>query len=326
MKKAFTLIELLVVIAIIAILAAILFPVFAQAKVAAKNAAGISNQKQIGLSVILYSADYDDLLPRQDGCQLNSSLNPAFNVQPANTDPTPWCNGTNGFTFRMNHFSWQKWVLPYMKNRQIFEHHGRGRNDASTPSCPGGQWSQCGQYTGSYAINLGLTGALNTWNRPPTASNSLRESPIGGSITNLGNPSATMLLMEIGNPAIAFAPTATVAGNTAAVQTNWPAAVREIWAREFFQWTTCTGVAGADAEVNRGQVNAQRVYGNGITIGFADGSARRINPNDFLARTPTAAEFAIPTNNQCGFTGGTIQVSAAPNWNALSYPFWGMGQ
>jgi prepilin-type N-terminal cleavage/methylation domain-containing protein len=61
-KKAFTLIELLVVIAIIAILAAILFPVFAQAKAAAKNAATISNLKQIGTSGYLYSNDYDDVV------------------------------------------------------------------------------------------------------------------------------------------------------------------------------------------------------------------------------------------------------------------------
>lgn len=63
MKKAFTLIELLVVIAIIAILAAILFPVFAQAKVAAKKAVAISNVKQLGVGVALYLADADDTYP-----------------------------------------------------------------------------------------------------------------------------------------------------------------------------------------------------------------------------------------------------------------------
>ena len=63
MKKAFTLIELLVVIAIIAILAAILFPVFAQAKAAAKNTACLSNGKQIGTAVKIYLADYDDTMP-----------------------------------------------------------------------------------------------------------------------------------------------------------------------------------------------------------------------------------------------------------------------
>ena len=59
-NRAFTLIELLVVIAIIAILAAILFPVFAQAKLAAKTTASLSNMKQIGLGNQLYYNDYDD--------------------------------------------------------------------------------------------------------------------------------------------------------------------------------------------------------------------------------------------------------------------------
>lgn len=62
-SKAFTLIELLVVIAIIAILAAILFPVFAQAKEAAKKATCTSNLKQLGTAWYLYLGDYDDRMP-----------------------------------------------------------------------------------------------------------------------------------------------------------------------------------------------------------------------------------------------------------------------
>ncbi len=71
-RRAFTLIELLVVIAIIAILAAILFPVFARAKEAANRSACLSNMKQIGLAMELYLGDFDDRLP--DRRDLKTSL------------------------------------------------------------------------------------------------------------------------------------------------------------------------------------------------------------------------------------------------------------
>ena len=90
--KAFTLIELLVVIAIIAILAAILFPVFAQAKMAAKKSQGIAHVKQLGTANILYMADFDDnfvLASRTDG-------------------------GTN------TQFIWMFMIYPYTKNLDIF--------------------------------------------------------------------------------------------------------------------------------------------------------------------------------------------------------------
>jgi prepilin-type N-terminal cleavage/methylation domain-containing protein/prepilin-type processing-associated H-X9-DG protein len=62
-RRAFTLIELLVVIAIIAILAAILFPVFAQARMKARAVSCISNLKQIGTGILMYAQDYDERFP-----------------------------------------------------------------------------------------------------------------------------------------------------------------------------------------------------------------------------------------------------------------------
>lgn len=65
-KRGFTLIELLVVIAIIAILAAILFPVFAKAREAARKTQCLSNNKQIGLGIGMYTQDYDEMYPSID--------------------------------------------------------------------------------------------------------------------------------------------------------------------------------------------------------------------------------------------------------------------
>lgn len=62
-RNGFTLIELLVVIAIIAILAAILFPVFAQAREKARQTMCLSNSRQMGLAVQMYTQDYDEVLP-----------------------------------------------------------------------------------------------------------------------------------------------------------------------------------------------------------------------------------------------------------------------
>jgi prepilin-type N-terminal cleavage/methylation domain-containing protein len=62
-QRGFTLIELLVVIAIIAILAAILFPVFAQAREKARQTSCLSNEKQLGTAISMYVQDYDETYP-----------------------------------------------------------------------------------------------------------------------------------------------------------------------------------------------------------------------------------------------------------------------
>src|SRR5258708_39121811 len=82
-KRAFTLIELLVVIAIIAILAAILFPVFAQARASARAISCLSNTKQFSLGVLMYLQDYDEMIPRLD----NNKWDVAPNWGCPGTDP-----------------------------------------------------------------------------------------------------------------------------------------------------------------------------------------------------------------------------------------------
>lgn len=101
-KQGFTLIELLVVIAIIAILAAILFPVFAKAREKARQASCLSNQKQLGLAFAQYTQDYDEKYSGRDMC-ITTACVANYN---SNTPST-------SYSFR--------WALnPYTKNSQIW--------------------------------------------------------------------------------------------------------------------------------------------------------------------------------------------------------------
>lgn len=327
MKKAFTLIELLVVIAIIAILAAILFPVFAQAKAAAKKTAGISNQKQISLGVTMYGADNDDMFPRNDDCQAGSSLNPAQNTQPFN--PTGLGCTVAPFFYRTNHFSWQKWIWPYVKNVQLFVHPNRTINGTS-PSCTGGTYLACGQITGHFLLNTSITGQLNTYNDPAGTRNGRdRMSWLGGSMTSLPNPSATMALMDDGNYQIGVVPVGQSVTPATPNITIYPPAVREYWAYELGQQIAAyPGNQVGPADENRAGFG-------GVIVGHADGSAKFYQYQRFLALTPTAAQYGVaaaPSQGwngvagvNRGFTGGTVTMGAIPNL-AIQFPLWGLGQ
>jgi prepilin-type N-terminal cleavage/methylation domain-containing protein/prepilin-type processing-associated H-X9-DG protein len=103
-KRGFTLIELLVVIAIMAILAAILFPVFAQARERARMSSCLSNMKQMGMALDMYTQSYDELLPPYQDAIYDF----------ANPDPATRKKGDGAW--RPNYL----WCLqPYLKNQQI---------------------------------------------------------------------------------------------------------------------------------------------------------------------------------------------------------------
>jgi prepilin-type N-terminal cleavage/methylation domain-containing protein/prepilin-type processing-associated H-X9-DG protein len=107
-SQGFTLIELLVVIAIIAILAAILFPVFAQAREKARQTSCLSNVKQITLANIMYRMDYDETV--------------AFNRNCSNPSSAPCVEGQAAL-------GWIDLLEPYVKNRQVF----RCPSDSTSP-------------------------------------------------------------------------------------------------------------------------------------------------------------------------------------------------
>jgi len=103
-RRAFTLIELLVVIAIIAILAAILFPVFARARESARRASCASNLKQIILAYNMYTQDYDEMTV------------PNFELD-NNLGGGSVTGGTGGYAYPY----WPDILYPYTKNKQIFK-------------------------------------------------------------------------------------------------------------------------------------------------------------------------------------------------------------
>jgi prepilin-type N-terminal cleavage/methylation domain-containing protein/prepilin-type processing-associated H-X9-DG protein len=122
--SAFTLIELLVVIAIIAILAAILFPVFAQAREQARKTSCLSNVKQLNLSVQMYMQDYDEAVP-------------LIYTSAAGSNPATDLPGTT-------HGAWLDWMQPYIKNYNIV-------------LCPDAPWQSLDRiHTLDYLLSYGM--------------------------------------------------------------------------------------------------------------------------------------------------------------------------
>ncbi|MBX3095731.1 MAG: prepilin-type N-terminal cleavage/methylation domain-containing protein [Fimbriimonadaceae bacterium] len=170
---AFTLIELLVVIAIIAILAAILFPVFAQAKTAAKKAATISNMKQVLTAFQIYVSDYDDTFPYRGTMNGNGQS---------------WATGTCNVE-AWGCPTWDKVLYPYQKNYQLFD----SALDRS-PKKP----SNLGEIKRSFRVANNVirgVGGVNTWGGSTL-------NPVSvNSATAIPSPASSIMLTEQRNEA-----------------------------------------------------------------------------------------------------------------------------
>ena len=160
LRRAFTLIELLVVIAIIAILAAILFPVFAQAREKARQASCASNLKQMGIAILQYNQDFDE----------------AYAM-------AMWGSSASG-----TRCSWPAMIQPYVKSTAIFTCPSDTGNYGKTPgtiSDPAGCSASPTGYSVSYIYNYYLAGNNN---------------PNGGVITSslpqLPAPATTVMMTD----------------------------------------------------------------------------------------------------------------------------------
>jgi len=186
-RNAFTLIELLVVIAIIAILAAILFPVFAQAKLAAKKTNDLSQLKQLALGTLMYDGDYDD-----------TAL--VFPYAGRWSTSCPGCGSNTEFLSGQLGPQWADRLQPYVKNKAIMSDPANQEtifSDSPSPTNPpgspqaGGYWPLGGTNASDYTHLYRVT---YTYNDMVSHGDDNPLTPKAASMTGMPEPSDTVLL------------------------------------------------------------------------------------------------------------------------------------
>lgn len=289
-KRAFTLIELLVVIAIIAILAAILFPVFAKARERAKQSSSLNNLKQLAIGVMTYSQDYGETFP---GWRQRTA------------------NPTAGFA----HNVWDEQINPSIKSKDVFNNKDTGFKSVADP-------------TRQRVITYGLNGLLICESPANNGSNRTRfaqyeqanNPPAPLSMSSVSDPADTILFAELATeaavtnfttaqwPEVTYTGTATDTWNAAL--THWI----DISPREWVETDTGNGSQNsynsATWDTTRGV--ARDMYGGGGNYAFVDGHVKfqKIGVTVGLGKTLPNGQVIAPGN------GGAWNVANMHNqWN-----------
>jgi prepilin-type N-terminal cleavage/methylation domain-containing protein len=342
-NPAFTLIELLVAISIIAVLAALLFPVLLQAKVAGQRAASISNVKEQSLSLLLYANDNDDTYPVMDGCEPYTSLNPKFLAPQYNAPSNGVLMGCNNPYYNcMNNLSWQKWTRAYVKTFNIFLDPLREKDEDA--------WNLNGQLSNQFLLNNGLTGSLDIQSagldplgRPTLRG--VRESWLHGRMSAINRPSEAMILMEASYSigAIPLMTDDSQWNQQTQEIIGYPICFREYWKNKFY--LTPRGALDCYADTVVPVVDTSKAVQGGLTVGLVDGSARYYPANRFLAQCPSKRDVlpslgededpgqgytfgddchGMPNNTTSGAQAANLGVVAGFQPSG-SWPMWGLG-
>ncbi|WP_395091536.1 type II secretion system protein [Armatimonas sp.] len=249
-RSAFTLIELLVVIAIIAILAAILFPVFAQAREKARQTACLSNLKQIGTAFMMYSQDYDETMP-------------------------PWtsnaCGTLSGGAFAFQYL-FPTLVDPYIKNGAV-QTSATGGDLKGVWACPTTKAS-LSSFSNTYAYNYYSLGGTSNCTG---AGLSAAYAPFDGStyaypasLASLGRPAETFMLTDgaqLSRPPAAYS----VNGNSANNNGVWGS------------HQGGNGVIAPSAGASTNTAINRFLTGTLTMVLYADGHAKAINTQNLVS-------------------------------------------
>lgn len=176
-RRGFTLIELLVVIAIIALLAAILFPVFARARENARKSSCLNNLKQIGLGITQYAQDYDEYLPRSRTANINHN-----NIPAAGSNPQ---------------YPWHMTILPYTKSIQIYKCPSNPTNNRV-----GWSWDGTTDIIPRSYVSNGCYGECGSMGAPPAGAPGARQPMVNEdpnrSATSLAELSQAAKILIVG--------------------------------------------------------------------------------------------------------------------------------
>lgn len=322
-RNGFTLIELLVVIAIIAILAAILFPVFAQAREKARQTSCLSNQKQIGLAMMQYVQDYDELYPRVDYF---------YGSKPIPGAPS---SATGAFADRINHYHWWFYLHPYTKTSEVFFCPSRNWEDFDKNDEYGvnaaDAWRTNSQIYNGYVLNLSIMGAVNFWNSngtPYTGGGKFRDSWSGGGESGIASTSGTMLFMEGRGYVLPTMDVDLVTTGPNQSATSYPAAMKNYWYQVFFGMPRATA-QGAAANYDISNLKLNRLstpHNGGMNISYADGHAKWMNHKTFLTNCPEKNSEYMPAAYLPAPSAANSYGNAAPDFTALTkdYPLWNL--